>query len=122
MSLADFHPMYLAIEEHGDIVVAAFTVSQLSDDQNIDQLGHELFALVDQYGCRKFVLSLAKVEYITSAVLGKIITLHRKLHRYEGSLVLCGLRKAVNNVFLTANLIDYFDIAEDVEGAIATLS
>ncbi len=122
MSLADFHPVYLAIEEYGDIVVAAFTVSQLSDDQNIDQLGHELFALVDQYGCRRFVLSLAKVEYITSAVLGKIITLHRKLHRYKGSLVLCGVSEPVNSVFMIANLIDYFDIAEDVEDAIATLS
>ena len=122
MSLSEFHSMYLKVEERDGIAIICFTVKELSDDENIEQLGLELFALVEQFGCRKLILSLSGVEYLTSAVLGKMITLHRKLHRNEGTLVLCGLGDSVKNVLLTANLLEYFDVVDDIEDAMAKLS
>ena len=37
------------------MVVAAFTVARLDDKLNIEQLGYELFSLVEQFECRKLV-------------------------------------------------------------------
>ena len=77
MGLADFHPRYFKTTEHGDIVVVVFGVSHINDEENIEDLGHELFLLADQFGFQKIVLNLSGVEYITSSVVGKMITLHR---------------------------------------------
>jgi len=121
VSLTDFHPNYLTLQAHDDIVVATVTLPHLTDEENTEQLGHEMFALLEQYNCLKVVLSLAPVEYATSSVLGKMISLHRKLHRNGGMLVVCDLSKAVTNVLRTSRLLDYFNVADDTAAAIAAL-
>ncbi len=121
MSLAEFQPKYLQIHEVGDIAVASFTVSRLDDEANIEELGQELFAIVDKFGCRKLVLSLAVVEYVTSSVLGKLISLHRRLHRGAGTLVISNLTEGVKDVMRASRLLNYFNIAEDEAEGIQTL-
>ena len=121
MSLADFHPNYLSLQEHDDVVVATVTLPHLTDEENTDLLGHEMFALVDQFNCLKVVVSLARVEYATSSVLGKMISLHRKLHRKGGMLVICDLSEAVTTALQTSRLLDYFNVAGDTDAAIAML-
>ena len=83
MSLNEFHAAYVAVEDRGDAVVARFTRPQLSEDENLEQMGQELLSLVDQYHCRQLVLSLELVDFITSAALGKLITLHRRMHAHD---------------------------------------
>ena len=98
MGLSEFKPRYFKLAEHDDVVVAKFGIAQINDEENIEELGHELFAVVDQYDFHKVVLDLSGVQYITSSVVGKMITLHRKLHRINGQLVLCNLTKGVEDV------------------------
>ncbi len=117
MSLDDFSPAYLRLSRDGDMVVVSFTVPQLNEEENIEQLGRELFALVEQFGCRKVAVSLRGVNYITSSAIGKLITLHRKLHRNEGKLVLCDVAGEVENVLKTSKLLSYFNVAADSEEA-----
>ncbi len=118
MSLENFNPSFLQVTEHGDVVVARLTRPHLNDEENIDQLGLEMFALVDQYEKSQIVLDLEAVEYATSSVIGKIIGLHRKLGRGEGRLVLCRLSETVRDVLATAKLLEYFDVAESVADAV----
>ena len=118
MSVTAFHPAYLSLETRDDVIVAAFTVAHLDDDENIEQLGHEIFSLVDEVGCRKLVLDLSRVDRMASIVVGKTITLHRKLHRREGMLVLCGLSDTITRILATSGLLDYFNVADNVEAAV----
>ena len=122
MGLSEFHPRFFKITEQGDIAVARFEVPHLNDEENIEELGHELFAIVDQFGFRKVVLNMKTVEYLTSSVVGKLITLHRKLHRLEGTLVLCEVTQSVNEVLVASRLVTYFRIAAKEAEAIAGLA
>lgn len=118
MLLTDFKPTYFNLREEGDVVVGQFSVPRLSDDQNIEQLGHDLFALVEQFDKRKVVLSMSNVEYLTSSVLGKLITLHRKMHRQQGRLVLCELQPDVTEIMRISRLNDYFKVAGSLDAAL----
>lgn len=118
MLLTDFKPTYFNLREEGDVVVGQFSVPRLSDDQNIEQLGQDLFALVEQFDKRKVVLSLSNVEYLTSSVLGKLITLHRKMHRQQGRLVLCDLRPDVSEIMRVSRLNDYFVVSTSLDDAL----
>ena len=113
---------FITLEEHGDVLVVRFKMRLLSDEENIEQLGQELFSLVEQANWLKLVLDLTNVEYLTSSVLGKLITLHRKLHRSQGKMVLFGLSEGVDAILRTSKLLTYFAIAENRDAAIAQLA
>ena len=121
MTKGEIFPTYLAVERDRDVTIARFTVPRLTEEENIEQLGHELALLTEKSDHRKVALDLSGVELLTSSALGKIITLHRKLHRSDGRLVLCNLSPQVREVMRVSRLIDYFKTAEDVPAAVAAL-
>ncbi|MDA0587681.1 MAG: STAS domain-containing protein [Planctomycetota bacterium] len=122
MDLSEFHPRYFEAAEQDGLVVVTFSVSHINDEENIEELGHEVFALVDQFGFRKVALSMANVEYITSSVVGKIITLHRKLHWLDGQLVVCDLTPGVHEILSASRLLTYFSVAETTADALRILA
>jgi len=123
-SLSEFTPKYLRLQPaptDGDAVIVGVIIELLTEDVNLEQFGHELFALVEQFGCRRLVVNLEEVRVVTSAGLGKMITLHRKMHRHEGHVVFCHVQQAVEEVLRTSRLITYLQVAPNVEAALAAL-
>jgi anti-sigma B factor antagonist len=121
VSLSDFTPKFLEIEQRGEAVIATVAVSLLTEDINLEQLGHELFAIVEQFGCRKMVVNLRNIRMITSGGLGKMITIHRKMHRHQGTVIFCEVQPAVEEVLNTSHLITYLQVAPDVDAALAAI-
>lgn len=122
MTLSEFRSSYLTVEERDSAVVARFTRSHLSEEDNIEQMGHELVSLIEQYQCRRLVLSLEHLTFITSSALGKLISLHRRLHRKEGRMVMCDIHGPVAEVLRTSRLYDYFTTANNTEEALAAMA
>ena len=122
MTITNYQSSFLTLEDRDRVVVARITRAQLSEEENIDVFGKELVDLVEQFGCRKVVLSLENVTYISSAALGKLITLHRRLHRKDGQLVLCGALHSVKEVLAASRLHEYFTVADDVDSALSLMS
>ncbi|MCS7271622.1 MAG: STAS domain-containing protein, partial [Gemmataceae bacterium] len=89
----------LEVEDIGDIAVVNFVDKKILDEQNIQLIGDDLFRLVDELGRRKLLLNFGNVEFMSSAALGKLITLHRKLQAVQGKLVLCNIAKDILEVF-----------------------
>ncbi len=117
MTPADFEPTYFQLHSDGELAVATFAVPRLTDEDNVEQLGHELNAIVDKLQCRRVILDLKSVEYATSSVIGKWIMLHRKLDREGGKMVLCGINPTLADILGTAKLLNYFTVTEDAESA-----
>ena len=121
MTLHDFRPVHFTIEERPPVVVAIMVRSSLSEEDNIEEFGSELNQLVDNYGCRWLVLDLGKVSLLTSSAVGKLIVLHRCLHRRNGCLVVCGVNSVITDVFQTAKLTDYFHLTSTVDQAVGQM-
>jgi anti-sigma B factor antagonist len=122
MSLHDFSPVHFTIEERPPFVVAIMVRSSLSEEDNIEEFGAELNQLVDNYGCHWLVLDLGKVSLLTSSAVGKLIVLHRSLHRRNGRLIICGVNSVITDVFQTAKLIDYFHLTSTVDQAVEQMT
>lgn len=122
MALPEMTTKYTTLDEQDDVLIVKFTMKLLNDEENIEQLGQELFALVEQYNRLKVALDMSQVEYLTSSVLGKLITLHRKLHRSQGRLALFSLSSGVEGILRTAKLLTYFTVAPDRNAAVAQLA
>ena len=109
----------LDIEEVGDVTVAKFTDKKILDENNIQMIGNQLFGLVDDDGRRKIVLDFSNVEYLSSAALGKLITMNKKVSDAGGHLRLCSIRPDIFEVFAITRLNKVFDIRDDQQAALA---
>jgi anti-sigma B factor antagonist len=106
------------VEEIGDVTVARFVDRKILDETNIQIVGNQLFTLVDDEGRRKIVLDFNNVEYLSSAALGKLITLDKKVKANGGKLRLCSVRPEIYEVFAITRLNKLFDMYDDQEKAL----
>ena len=118
MGLEDFNSRFFEADASSGSVVATFFPGRLDEEHNVEELGQSLFQLIDQYGYRQVALDLTQTSFVTSAVHGKLITLHRRLHRADGRLVLCGLQQPVETVMRRSNLLSYFQVVDSRDDAI----
>lgn len=108
----------LDIDEVGDVTIAKFIDKKILDEGNIQIIGNQLFGLVEEDGRQKIVLDFANVEYLSSAALGKLITLDKKVKSAKGKLRLCSVRPDIYEVFAITKLNKLFDMYENQEKAL----
>ena len=106
------------IEEVGDVTVARFVDKKILDEANIQAIGSNLFALIDEDGRKKIVLDFSLVEYLSSAALGKLITLDKKAKAAKSKLRLCCIKPEIYEVFEITRLNKIFDIKATQEDAL----
>ena len=103
----------LEVETIGDVTVVNFTDKRILDEQNIQVIGEQLFGLVDEQGHRRLLLNFSNVEYLSSAALGKFITLNKKVAATGGKLVMCNINEEIFEVFEITKLNRLFNIQKD---------
>ena len=108
----------LEVEDIGDITVVNFTDRKILDEQNIQIIGEQLFSLVDESQRRKILLNFGNVEYLSSAALGKLITLNKKLQSVGGRLILCNIDPQIYEVFEITKLNKLFNIHKEEQAAL----
>ena len=66
-------PQRINTVEFGEITVVTFNDSKILNEQEIQELGQELYDLVEKDGRKKIILNFGAVEFLSSAALGKLI-------------------------------------------------
>jgi anti-sigma B factor antagonist len=108
----------LQVEDTGDVTVVHFTDKKILDEQNIQIIGEQLFSLVDELDRKRLLLNFGNVEYLSSAALGKLITLNKKVNAVNGKLVLCNIDPQIYEVFEITKLNRLFNIQKDEQAAL----
>ena len=111
----------LDIEEVGGVTVATFVDKKILDEGNIQVIGNQLFSLVEDDGRDKIILDFSSVEYLSSAALGKLITMDKKVKSAKGKLRLCAVRPDIYEVFAITKLNKLFDMRDTREQALEGL-
>jgi anti-sigma B factor antagonist len=112
----------LSVTEVGDVTVVRFVDRKILDEANIQELGQELFHLVDADGRKALLLNFSAVEFLSSAALGKLITLDKKVKSHQGRLMLSNIRPEIYEVFKITKLNRLFDIKEDETDALTAFA
>ena len=108
-------------ERREDVGIVRFEISQVLDELNVQQLGDEFRDLVEKNYLVKIVINFERVKFLSSAVLGKLISLYKRLGKEKGRLALCCINKDVRQVFKITRLdkiIPIFDTEEEAVGRI----
>lgn len=107
------------VNEVGEITVVGFRDQKIIEDLSIQELGQELFQLVEADQRKKILLNFSSVDFLSSAALGKLITLDKKVKANKGVLKLCNIRAEIYEVFAITKLNRLFDIKDDEADALA---
>ena len=107
------------VSKIGDVTVVKFLDKKILDEAGILELGAELFGLVELENRKSVLLNFADVEFLSSAALGKLITLDRKVKSHKGRMKLSNIRPEILEVFKITKLDKVFDIRKDEAEAIS---
>lgn len=108
----------LDVSEVGDVTVVHFRDQRIIEDLGIQEMGQELFHLVEGEDRKKLILNFSAVGFMSSAALGKLITLDKKVKAGGGVLKLCNIRPEIYEVFAITRLDRLFDIKDDESDAL----
>ena len=108
----------LDTSQNGDVTVVKFVDRKILDATYIEEMGSELFDLIEKDGCQKLLLNFTDVEFLSSAALNKLIILDKKIKTNGGEMKLSNLRPEIYEVFVITRLNQLFDIKDDQEGAL----
>jgi anti-sigma B factor antagonist len=103
----------LKVEQKSNAFVVHFLDRKILDESNIVEIANELFDLVDKNKGIHLCLNFSNVQYLSSTVLGKLITLNTRVNEDDGKLVLCAIRPQILEVFKITKLTKLFDIVDD---------
>ena len=112
---------HLDIDEQGDVTIIRFRDERVTDAMEIEDLGRQMYHVLEYKNCEKLVLDFSPVEFLSSATIGKLISLNRKAKVCKTAVRLCGMRQGVRDIFHLCSLDRVFDIREDEKAAIASL-
>ena len=110
----------LQVSQVGDVSVIRFVDRKILDEANIQELGQELFQLIEEEKRKSLLLNFSSVEFLSSAALGKLITLDKKVKAHSGKLKLSNIRPEIYEVFAITKLNKLFDIKDDEADALAS--
>jgi anti-sigma B factor antagonist len=108
----------LEVAEVGDVTVVRFVDRKILDESNIQDMGQELFQLVEEQKRNKILLNFTSVDFLSSAALGKLITLDKKVKAHGGMLKLSNIQPDIYEVFAITKLNKLFDIRDDEAAAL----
>ena len=109
----------LLTRAQGDVMVVHFLDTRILDVVNINQIAEELSDIVEKKNYTRLLLNLTNVEYLSSAVLAKLIALHKRLKELRGELRVCSVRDSIMEVFRITKLDKVFDIQSTEEEGLA---
>ncbi len=108
----------LNLENVDGITVVSFTDTKIVTEDQIQEVGDELYALAEDGTKKKILLNFGNVQYCSSTVLGKLVTLKRRIDAAKGKLKLCCIHPDLLVPFKLTGLDRVFEIHAEEQGAL----
>ncbi len=102
--------------------IVTFTDEKILEEKDVRELEQALASLIEQADGIALVLDFSNVQFMSSAVLGLLIKVSKRVYEHEGRLALCAIGPKIYEIFKITRLTKIFDIYKDVDTAIERLA
>jgi len=109
---------HLKIKRADGVAIVEFADRKILEELSIQEIGEELAQLVDAEPGIRLLLNFRNVDHLSSAALGMLITLNRKVQEKKGALKLSDINRQIFEVFKITKLNRVFDIHDSAEQAL----
>jgi anti-sigma B factor antagonist len=119
--MAEIKPR-INIEYIDNATVIHFTDEKILEEMDIKALQDSIVSVVEQTERINLILDFGNVRFLSSAVLGLLIRLSKRIYEQDGQLKLCNINTKIFEIFKITRLTKTFDICKDIESAVEELS
>ena len=113
----------ISVEYTGNVTIVKFTDERILEEKDIKALQDSIMPIIESASGRiNLVLDFGNVRFLSSAVLGLLIRISKRIYEYDGQLRLCSINPKIYEIFKITRLTKTFDIYENIEGAIEDLT
>ena len=97
--------------EYGlDVTFVTFTDEKILDDKQLRELQKSFETVIKKNDNKELILDFVNVKFLTSAFLGFLIRVHKKVRELDGQIQLCNVDPNIRRVFEITQLTKIFDI------------
>jgi anti-sigma B factor antagonist len=107
----------LMVQRLADIYIIEFLEKNVLDQVSIERMKQELIGLVEKSGHPKFIISFENVTHISSAMLGVLMVLNKRIRQEKGELRLAAIGPQIMEVFKLTRLDKALSIYNDIDKA-----
>jgi anti-sigma B factor antagonist len=104
-------PAGLKVEYGMDVTLVTFEDERIVDEVQIRELQESFKSVIERNQDKKLVLNFVNVEFMTSALLGLLVRVHKRVCESGGRLQLSNLDPNIRKVFEITQLTKVFDIS-----------
>ncbi len=119
--MAELKPR-ISVDYVGKATVLTFIDQKILEDKDINALQESIISVVEQADGINLILDFSNVKFLSSAVLGLLIRISKRVYEHNGRLRLCGIDPKIYEIFKITRLNKVFDIYKDVASAAQGLS
>ncbi|MGO9110096.1 MAG: STAS domain-containing protein [Thermoguttaceae bacterium] len=101
---------YLGLRKQGDVLVIRFGEHRILDEATVKKFGDELFHVAERPDCRNVLLNFVGVVGLSSAMLGIMLMLRKKISQKPGRIKLCQVGPEIMDIFQATKLGQLFEI------------
>jgi len=113
----------ISVEYIGSATIVTFTDEKILEEKDIQALQESIMSIVESGGDGiNLILDFCNVRFLSSAVLGLLIRISKRVYQHDGQLRLCNINPKIYEIFKITRLTKIFDIYKDLESATADLS
>jgi anti-sigma B factor antagonist len=120
--MAAIKPM-ISVEYSGNATVVRFTDEKILEEKDIKALQESIMPIIESASGRiNLILDFGNVRFLSSAVLGLLIRISKRIYECDGQLKLCNINPKIYEIFKITRLTKTFDIYESIDSAVEDLS
>jgi anti-sigma B factor antagonist len=112
----------VSVEYGEEATIVTFTDERILEERDIMDLQESLSGIIEQAEKINLVLDFSTVKFLSSAVLGLLIRVSKKVYERDGQLRLCHINPRIYEIFKITRLTKIFDIYPDRAAAVASLA
>ena len=108
----------IAVEYARNATIVTFTEEKILEEHDIGALQDSIMAVIESSsGGMNLILDFINVQFLSSAMLGLLIRVSKRVYQRDGQLRLCNISPKIYEIFKITRLTKIFDIYPDVESA-----
>jgi len=115
--MASINPR-ISVEYTKNAAIVTFTDEKILEEKDLQALQESIMSVIEQAERINLILDFRNVQFLSSAVLGLLIRISKKVYESDGQLKLCGITPKIYKIFKITRLTKIFDIYKDLDAAL----
>jgi len=112
----------ISVEYSGNAIIVTLADEKILEEEDIRALQESVMSVISEAGRMNLILDFRNVRFLSSAVLGLLIRVSKKIYEHDGQLRLCNIDPRIHEIFKITRLTKVFDIHRNLESASESLS